>query len=762
MVPVALAAAALMMFGCRQTTPVDSAPAFPDGVEVLDQTYVAGTAIGELVLPEAAGGDGALTHSLGPEIPPGLAFDAAARVLSGTPTTTGRYQMVYTAVDEDDNTEDADAAALMFTITVYEPYADIAPRFGVTVEPQVYALGAPITELVLPEATGGNGALTYSLGPEVPPGLMFDGETRVLSGTPTTADRYEMTYTVVDADDNTEPSDAGVLTFRIDVQEGISSVYRGSGDQVFVLNPDEEILDDTLYILQLGDASPEVYLIATNTTYDLTTPRIGLEAPARRVQAADAGQPSQARPASPPAPDRPWVTAFNADPPLRLAGSVARRESLLQPRHADGTVKEGDTFTFLDIDFSGDVVGIPATARAVATDGATAVAVWVADQDWGTCEECVSQEMAEVVADRFLAPGASNDIYDWVTAIFGDPWGPHGIPFLIPAESAAEIHILVFDIEGDGFPVYGGSRLIGFFFGKDLFLRDPVDEFTSTSNERLMFYLDAPYLSHRDGPTWEVTDPAPSIITGTLAHEFQHMIHLYQKGVLRGTRSETWLNEMASEVAEDLISDQMEANGPRAVAYDDPTAGEPGILRGRLPRYNVYNDMQVTTWDGLLANYSINYALGAYLARTYGGAELFSAIVQSDQAGVAAIEAALSTLGHSVSFGDVLADWAAATLLSDNTEAPVPLRYNPGTWSSSHTGGVTFRLGSINLFNYLRTAYSGRLRLEGPYLHSIAAFNEREQPPHSNMYTTLGRASGAIRMRVSADMGNRITVVVKE
>ena len=571
-----------------------------------------------------------------------------------------------------------------------------------------------------------------------------------------------MIYTVVDADDNTEPGDTDMLTFGIEVQEGISSVYRGSGDQVFVLNPDEETLDDTLHVLQLGDASPEVYLIATNTTRDRTSPRIRLQAPARSLQGADAGLLSQARPASPAAPDRPWITEFNADPPLKHAVPVERRQSLLDQRQADGTVAEGDTFTFLDNDFSGDIVEIPATARAVVTDGTTTAAVWVADRDWGTCEECVSQEMAEVVADRFLAPGASNDIYDWVTAIFGDPWGPHGIPSLIPAESAAEIHILVFDIEDDGYPQAEESRIVGFFFGKDLYLRDPFDEFPSASNERLMFYLDAPYLSHRDGPTWEVTDPAPSIIIGILAHEFQHMIHFYQKPVLRDVWAETWLNEMASEVAEDLVADKMEANGPRAVAYGDPTAGEPGILRGRLPRYNVYNDMQVTTWDGLRANYSINYALGAYLARTYGGAELFSAIVQSEQAGVAAIEAALSTLGHTVSFGDVLADWAAATLLSDNTEAPVPLRYNPGTWSSSHAGGVTFRLGSINLFNYLLTAYSGRLRIEGPYLHSIEAFNEREQPPHSNMYTTLGRTSGAIRMRVSADMGNRITVVVKE
>ena len=45
----------------------------------------------------------------------------------------------------------------------------------------------------------------------------------------------------------------------------ITSTYRGSGDQVFVLNPDAEVLDDTLYTLHLGSASAEVYLIATNT-----------------------------------------------------------------------------------------------------------------------------------------------------------------------------------------------------------------------------------------------------------------------------------------------------------------------------------------------------------------------------------------------------------------------------------------------------------------------------------------------------------------
>ena len=319
-VPVAVAAAALVLFGCEQTTPADTAPAFPAGAEIRDRTYVAGTAIRDLALPEAAGGDGALTYSLGPEIPPGLAFDAAARVLSGTPTGTGDYEMVYAAVDEDDNTE---------------------------------------------------------------------------------------------------PGDSARLTFAIAVREGSSLVYRGRGDQVFVLTPDGESLDDALHAVELGGASAEVYLISTNTTGDTTSPRIApVGVPARTLRGAEAARASGWRPPSPPAPDRPWVTEFNANPPLGRPGPPAeRRQGLLRGRQARDTVAEGDTFTFLD------VVEVPATARAVVTDGAKTAAVWVADRDWGTCEECVSQEMADAIADRFLGPGAGNDIHDWITAYLARTYG---------------------------------------------------------------------------------------------------------------------------------------------------------------------------------------------------------------------------------------------------------------------------------------------------------------------------------------------------
>ena len=56
-----------------------------------------------------------------------------------------------------------------------------------------------ISAVVLPEASGGEGAFSYALAPEVP-GLTFDPETRQLSGTPTTAGSYPLRYTATDED----------------------------------------------------------------------------------------------------------------------------------------------------------------------------------------------------------------------------------------------------------------------------------------------------------------------------------------------------------------------------------------------------------------------------------------------------------------------------------------------------------------------------------------------------------------------------------
>ena len=68
-----------------------------------------------------------------------------------------------------------------------------APTFSVQVGDRSFPVGNAIPPLVLPPATGGAAPVTYSLGAQIP-GLAFDAETRTLSGTPTVADSYRVSY----------------------------------------------------------------------------------------------------------------------------------------------------------------------------------------------------------------------------------------------------------------------------------------------------------------------------------------------------------------------------------------------------------------------------------------------------------------------------------------------------------------------------------------------------------------------------------------
>ena len=216
----------------------------------------------------------------------------------------------------------------------------------------------------------------------------------------------------------------------------LSSTYRGSGDQVFVLNPNGEVLDDTVYSLHLGDSTAQVFVIATAGNRHMEH-RVELldrrKAAAQDLAAVQDGQQASRPAADEVSPRLQWITAFNNfnDGPPVWEGSVDPAQS--QAVGARPAVTVGDRVSFLDLV---DEVLVPATVRRVVTDGSTSVALWVADREWeDSCAsrgDCVTQEMVNAVAQRFLRPGSSNDIYDWVTTIFGDPWGPHDIPILIP------------------------------------------------------------------------------------------------------------------------------------------------------------------------------------------------------------------------------------------------------------------------------------------------------------------------------------------
>ncbi len=178
------------------------------GATVPDQIYRVGTQV-NYRLPSASGGGGGRTYSLSPRLPAGLDRQNIL-VIRGTPTTV-TPNTLYTLTATGFN---GDKDSLTFNITVKEP--DTSPTFsGATVPEQIWTEGVRIPTLRFPNATGGNGTLTYFLSPAQPVGI--SRQDNRLFGTPTeTQRRSRYTWTVRDKDD-----DEDSIQFYITVRENV-------------------------------------------------------------------------------------------------------------------------------------------------------------------------------------------------------------------------------------------------------------------------------------------------------------------------------------------------------------------------------------------------------------------------------------------------------------------------------------------------------------------------------------------------------------
>ena len=189
-----------------------------------DQRVPVALGLADIVLPAAAGGIAPYTYTLTPDLPAGLTFEADTRILSGRPTETADAKAyTYAATDRA-----GVRTQQTFTLEVYRMV------FTETIDDQSYRLGETITELVLPEATGGTPPISYTLTLlDLPSLLEFDQPTRTISGTPTqVTPPVELTYRATDINGAQDS-----LTFSIKVLSPVSTEKASELPQQFTVYP---------------------------------------------------------------------------------------------------------------------------------------------------------------------------------------------------------------------------------------------------------------------------------------------------------------------------------------------------------------------------------------------------------------------------------------------------------------------------------------------------------------------------------------------
>ncbi len=325
------------------------------------------------------------------------------------------------------------------------------------------------------------------------------------------------------------------------------------------------------------------------------------------------------------------------------------------------------------------------------------------------------------LSDTFLKSGLNNDIYDWETNIYSKEWGDDAKDVdshLIANDNT--IDVLVYNMYNSG--------VAGFYWPKDNFKKS----FLAASNERVMFYVNANLLATDEKETFT-----------TLDHEFQHMIHFYQRAILKDIHDDTWFNEMLSEATEDLLATKIAYKGPRNVDPNDGSAGSGNNKKGRYPSFNAHNTLSLTQWGNGVAHYGKVSAFGTYLLRNYGGAKLLHELMKSSKYDK---EALLEATGVD-DFHTLIHNWGCAVVLSDKTNIEGIFRYNKGGFFTTSYGDVTYNLGSINFFNYSPK----------PKFSNSATLDD-----NANLYTKIGtNLSGTVDIRVYAPKGATISVIAK-
>ena len=178
---------------------------------------------------------------------------------------------------QDDDEDDVTLTVGSVDITLQDTGEGGAPSFAAdaSIADQTYSVDVAIADWVLPEASGGDGELTYSVS-ALPAGLEFDALSRTLAGTSTEATdgALTVTYTVADSDDDT-----AALTFTITVAAaGTVPVFAAGAAIANQTYPVDVAIADLVLPEASGGTAPLTYSVSalpTGLEFDATTRTLG-------------------------------------------------------------------------------------------------------------------------------------------------------------------------------------------------------------------------------------------------------------------------------------------------------------------------------------------------------------------------------------------------------------------------------------------------------------------------------------------------------
>ena len=303
--------------------------------------------------------------------------------------------------------------------------------------------------------------------------------------------------------------------------------------------------------------------------------------------------------------------------------------------------------------------------------------IFVEDAMWGINGAKINQEFIDSQADAFLKEGKDNDIYDYVTSIFSEEWGPHDYANLI--DDKDEI-VIVFSQFGTDTNVNSG--VVGYYWNAHNF----KSSYYSRSAESILLNMNA-----------YITFNHQKMSLTTMAHEFQHAIHYYNRTIKNEDESATWVNEMFSALAEDAVADFLGVQGPGNNNIITGGAGSKisDLLNGRIAEYIRGSRYDFTRWKDSSAfgtdtfrqvyPYGLVYSLGTYLVRNFGtdfikeymNSTEIAVLIPSDDSKVydqssldnSSREMLVNSInkanGTNISWADIMKGWGCSVLLSD-------------------------------------------------------------------------------------------------